>query len=191
MKAILNRLLVVLLAATVTALSPAAFSQSPAAPQEPASGAHPWTPSADCSQCHAKYVASLKDETLLANNHAKSGFDKCSDCHSDDDALRAAHTSGSVPPVVIMARRYPKEFCLRCHGTLADLATQTANSKVLTDIKGRTINPHALPDNPAHKKAGECANCHRMHRPSMDAQAFCFGCHHTHEYACKSCHANR
>jgi hypothetical protein len=150
-----------------------------------------WSPTSDCSTCHAKYVASMKDDTLLVSKHAKLGFDKCSSCHDDEKALAQTHANVNGVPTFMKARRYPQEFCLRCHGSLADLAKRTATSKVLTDVNGKVVNPHDLPKTPAHAKAQDCSNCHKMHKKPMDAMAFCVGCHHKQEFACTKCHANQ
>ena len=147
-------------------------------------------PSTDCSSCHPKYVQSMKNDTLLACKHAKAGTGDCTSCHAGE-SLKKAHEQASETKAVIRARRYPQEFCLKCHGTVEDLAKKTANSKVLTDEKGRTVNPHDLPKTPAHKKAEECANCHRMHKPPMEPKDFCYGCHHKKEFACTSCHSDK
>jgi hypothetical protein len=149
-----------------------------------------WSPSSDCSICHAKYVQSIKNDKLLMSTHAKAGASQCTSCH-EEDALKQSHANVTGPSPMMKARRYPKEFCLRCHGTLEDLAKKTATSKVLTDTKGRTINPHNLPKTPAHAKAGDCANCHRMHKSPVDALNYCFGCHHKREFACNECHSEK
>jgi hypothetical protein len=145
---------------------------------------------AGCSICHTKYVQSMKDNGLLASKHAKAGLDGCESCH-DQESLKKPHEQATTPPVVIRARRYSQDFCLKCHGSLEELAKKTANSKVLTDDQGKTINPHDLPKTPAHMKAGDCANCHRMHKKPMEPNEFCYGCHHKKVYACKECHADK
>jgi hypothetical protein len=153
-------------------------------------GSTVWTQSAECSKCHAKYVDSMKDEKLLIGVHVRAGIDNCSSCH-DVPSLKEIHVNAVAPKPVIRQRRYPSEFCLNCHGTRGDLAKKTANTRVLTDVKGRVVNPHDLPKTPTHAKAGECANCHRMHKPSVNSAEFCYGCHHKREFACAECHSER
>jgi len=161
-------------------------SPRPVVPQE----ASAWQPTSDCSTCHTKYVQSMKDGSLLASTHAKAGLDQCTSCH-DEQTLKQTHERVTAPPPILKVRRYPKEFCLKCHGSLEELAKKTESSKVLTDSKGHVINPHDLPKTPAHQKASECANCHRMHKKPMEPTEFCYGCHHKKEFACASCHANK
>jgi len=145
---------------------------------------------ADCSTCHAKYFQSLKNDKLLISVHAKAGTDQCTSCH-EEASMEQSHANVTGPVPVIKAQRYPGEFCLRCHGTLSELAKKTANSKSLVDTKGRVVNPHDLPKTPAHAKSGDCANCHRMHKAPINAVEYCFGCHHKRDFACMECHGEK
>jgi hypothetical protein len=141
-----------------------------------------------CSDCHEKQFKSMTDSSMHASVHAAAGVDNCTSCH-DAAALRESHVN--VKPgemTFVKARRYPQEFCLRCHGTYADLAERTADSKALTDDKGRVINPHDIPKTPKHERLTECSNCHKEHKKNPDVMRNCSGCHHTGEFSCGECH---
>ena len=127
---------------------------------------------------------------MHASVHAKKGIDKCSSCH-DPAALKEAHAN--VKPgesKFVKARRYPKDFCLKCHGKPADLAKRTAGCKLLTDTKGNVVNPHEIPQNPKHEKMDECFMCHKEHKAKPDIKNYCMSCHHTGEFiTCSKCHS--
>jgi hypothetical protein len=146
-------------------------------------------PADTCAACHEKQVKSMTDSAMHASVHAKAGVDTCAGCH-DETALKKTHAK-MVPgeKKFVKARRYSQEFCLKCHGTVTDLAKRTAKSKVLTDTLGRTVNPHDIPKTPKHAKVDECANCHKEHKTKPEALQYCTGCHHTGEFACSKCHS--
>jgi hypothetical protein len=133
----------------------------------------------------------MTDATMLANKHTVLGF-KCLDCHNTAD-LQVSHknvtSSTKVPPTT-----YPQAFCLKCHGTYADLAKLTINFKGLKDANGTVVNPHALPVNDSHTtgKVTECSNCHTVHAGASDATTsafnYCLGCHHAQVFECGTCH---
>jgi hypothetical protein len=145
----------------------------------------------NCSACHDKQVKSMMDSEMHASAHAKKGIAKCTSCH-DAEALKESHAN--VKPgetKFVKAHRYPQGFCLKCHGTYADLARRTADSKALTDNKGHVVNPHDIPKTPKHGKLAECSNCHKEHKGKSEIMKYCQGCHHTGEFlACNKCHAN-
>jgi hypothetical protein len=146
----------------------------------------------DCAVCHEKQVQSMTNSEMHASAHAGKGIGNCASCH-DPAALKESHAN--VKPgetKFVKARRYPQAFCLKCHGTYADLARRTANSKALTDTKGRVVNPHELPKTPDHAKSAECSICHKEHKKKPDIVKYCQGCHHTGEFlACNKCHTNK
>ena len=148
----------------------------------------PGTADMNCSDCHEKQFKSMTDSSMHASVHAAAGVDNCTSCH-DAAALSESHVN-VIPgeTAFVKARRYPQEFCLRCHGTSADLAERTSNSKVLTDDKGRVVNPHDIPKTPKHKKLAECSVCHKEHKKSPDVMRNCSGCHHSGEFSCGGCH---
>jgi cytochrome c553 len=171
---------------------------APAAPDATApSEGTAWSPAADCATCHPRYVNSMQDTKLLAGLHAKAKVAKCSKCHNEE-TLKQTHANVTGPKTIIKARRYPQSFCLSCHGSIEQLAKETANSKSLTDLKGRAVNPHDLPKTPTHEqsKIDECANCHKMHKQPVsempvNAMAYCTGCHHKQEFSCNNCHGDK
>ncbi|HEY3275574.1 MAG TPA: cytochrome c3 family protein [Syntrophorhabdaceae bacterium] len=142
---------------------------------------------ANCSACHEKQVKSMKDSAMHVSSHANKGVDTCTGCH-EEAALKKSHVNvtGSRP---VKARRYSREFCLKCHGTPAELAKATAKSKILTDTRGKVVNPHDIPNIPKHAKVDECANCHKEHKANPNSMEYCMGCHHTGEFACAKCHS--
>lgn len=149
----------------------------------------PGTGDMDCSTCHDKHVKSITDSAMHVSVHIKVGVDKCTSCH-DAAALKESHAN-VVPGETkfVKARRYPQDFCLKCHGTYADLGKRTVNSKVLTDTKGRLVNPHDIPKTPKHGRVAECGNCHKEHKKNPDVIRYCAGCHHTGEFSCGKCHS--
>jgi hypothetical protein len=142
----------------------------------------------DCSVCHAKYVNSMTDNTLLVDLHVKLGQNKCNSCH-ELATLQKAHTNVQAGQTTVKATTFPQSFCLTCHGNYASLAKLTANSHALTDADGTVVNPHDVPQNTAHTSAKitECSNCHKLHQTS-NAMYYCAGCHHEQVFECGTCH---
>ncbi len=145
-------------------------------------------PDTDCSACHERHVKSMTNRDISIGIHVCNGIDQCVDCH-DSASMKNSHAK--VDPdrsSFVKARKYDKEFCLRCHGTLEDISRRTTHSKALTDTKGRVVNPHDVPTNDKHYKIDECYTCHRMHKKNPDVMRYCSGCHHTGEFSCGTCH---
>ena len=142
----------------------------------------------DCSTCHAKYVDSMTDSTLLGYAHSQAGFDNCTDCH-DVSTLEEVHIDVMPDDTYVKVLRYEQAFCLGCHGSLESLAALTVDSIVLTDSNGTVVNPHDLPQSDSHVsfKVNECYNCHKMHK-SYEAIDYCYGCHHKQVFECGTCH---
>jgi hypothetical protein len=147
-----------------------------------------WTSDMDCAACHARHVGSISKSDISLSAHGENGVDQCMDCH-EEEKLKVSHAK-VIPgkPSFVKARKYPQEFCLRCHGTHGELAKRTADSKALTDTKGRVANPHDVPKNAKHYKIDECYTCHRMHKKDPDVMRYCSGCHHMGEFSCGTCH---
>jgi len=146
----------------------------------------------NCAACHDKQVKSMTNPDMHASVHAKKGIGQCTTCH-DTAALKESHKK--VKPgetKFVKARRYPQDFCLKCHGTYMDIIKRTSGRKALTDSKGKMVNPHDLPKVPQHGKLTECSVCHKEHKEKTDIVRYCQGCHHTGEFlACNKCHANK
>jgi hypothetical protein len=147
-----------------------------------------WSPTSECSECHADEATSATDSMLLVSQHAAQ---KCVDCHSDTAALTTAHESAK-PGVVSKAttKMATREFCLPCHGSAEQLAVRTESNTTLTDTNDTVVNPHAVSANVAHdaEKIDDCYNCHSMHKASPDAIKVCYGCHHHSVFECYTCH---
>ncbi len=182
----MSKKIVVTLLAGVIAM----YMAAPSVYCETLSPSAPGIDSTNCSTCHDKQVKSLTDSTMHASVHAKKGIGECTICH-DPEALKTSHANVKPgAPNFVKPRRYPKEFCLKCHGTYADLAKRTAGSKTLTDLTGHVFNPHDLPKPPKHEdNMDECSNCHKEHKKNPAVAQYCGGCHHTGEYInCNTCH---
>lgn len=155
------------------------------------SSAVEWSIQSDCSSCHADEAASMQiAECQVNGGHAD--FD-CTLCHSDEASMSAAHLNASADAVKsntggTNGACVPNEVCLSCH---EDDYTQVAQGDVvLTDRKGNTANPHALPSNRYHD-ALSCGDCHSMHSSKSieeTALANCTGCHHENVFRCGTCH---
>lgn len=151
-----------------------------------------WSLKSDCSKCHEAEVASFKDDSMLASQHASHA---CSDCHSDEAALKQIHNNaleaGTTTGSVSSGEAEPigtSEFCLKCHGSYEELAVRTGDSIALKDAKGTIVNPHAVPEEPDHKAdADQCYNCHTIHA-APDRVGYCFKCHHKNVFECGTCH---
>ncbi|MDR3052678.1 MAG: cytochrome c3 family protein, partial [Coriobacteriales bacterium] len=140
-----------------------------------------WTPDSDCSICHANKSSSLADPAALAGFHTISAAANCATCHADTDALTTLHAdaNGKRPPKKLKLTGVDSQ-CSTCHKQ-ADLIERTADSKMLADKDGKTINPHAVPSSDSHDKL-TCNSCHVAHdaRVAVTAKAeeTCFNCHH-------------
>jgi len=154
-----------------------------------------------CATCHimAPYLESWQSSRGFAQAHREAGI-KCLDCHQPeirqqvDEAIKYVTRRYEEP---LEMRTFTDNFCLRCHGSLAEISKRTEGYKAdislfqghdvqidqLTE-KDLTINPHA-----SHVSQDGCFNCHKMHRDSPGLQ-YCFGCHHKGGLvACSQCHS--
>lgn len=146
-----------------------------------------WLADTDCLACHADVKDSLDGKQGCAETHADLG---CESCHTDVDELVTIHQeTKKTTPGKIRRLKTPvgKETCLSCHGSFEDLAEKTESCTVLTDVKGTTVNPHAIPENGEHNTEPACTTCHGVHK-DVDPQEYCKGCHHVNEYVCYTCH---
>lgn len=119
-----------------------------------------WAPDMDCSTCHVMvpYLESVRDANLLVYVHAKKGL-TCLDCH-ELAVLQQVHKRYTPNTTSLQERKFPTDFCLRCHGSY---------KKVLQLTEGLDPNPHD-----SHYGEMRCGACHKMHRPS---EYFCARCH--------------
>jgi hypothetical protein len=152
-----------------------------------------WTVDSDCTKCHAVQVASMANSATAASAHH---WYKCTGCHPDTNGtLTAAHEnySGTADPTQLSMTSVSDDICTHCHDDAAELAANTADSQAFTALVGHAVNPHALPECPAHEGAMNCVTCHKLHAP-MDTTAdtaadVCGGCHHDGYYEpCSDCH---
>lgn len=179
----------------LAACAPHAASEMPSTGEEGAAEvAVEWSYDSSCETCHAKEPASLEDGACLVSTHAAQG-NTCQTCHADEAALKTVHEGATAEEAEKRATKLrsttvDEETCLSCHGSLEELAEKTAGSTVLTDSEGKTVNPHALPDNEDHSDTN-CVSCHVMHGDEPAATAapdYCESCHHANVYACHTCH---
>ncbi|NTW29039.1 MAG: cytochrome c3 family protein [Coriobacteriia bacterium] len=173
-------------------------SNNDAAPETEATSAagFVWSATSDCTVCHTAEAKSTTDATMLAATHTKAGV-KCTSCHTNATALKSAHDGVTletkVPADLQMKKTtVDQATCLSsaCHNTtLAELAKKTAGSTVLTDLKGKVVNPHVASTlTQAHVDAKmTCADCHSMHK-AQDPMGFCVTCHHAKVFECHTCH---
>lgn len=159
-----------------------------------ASSVEAWSYDSSCEMCHSKESTSLDETACLVSTHAAQG-NTCQTCHSDEGALKEAHEGATAEEAEKRATKLrgttvDEAVCLSCHGSLEELAEKTAASTVLTDAEGKTVNPHAMPENEDHADTN-CVSCHTMHgeKPVTEAAPdYCESCHHANVYACHTCH---
>ena len=152
-----------------------------------------WTAESDCATCHDSDVASFSDTNCPASLHADMQ-DQCMTCH-DDPEMEKAHSKvtwdSEKKKVTLKRTTVTRDTCTPCHDE-SELAQKTADSTVLTDKNGTTVNPHDLPTNEEHGEVN-CSSCHKLHTadaPAEQAQATCKNCHHADVYECGTCHAD-
>lgn len=104
------------------------------------------------------------------------------------ETAHKAVTAESPKPELGSMTGFPKDLCLTCHGSYADLTAKTANSTVLKDANGKAVNPHNLPATHVARGDDKCSNCHTAHDASPAAGAYCQTCHHTNVFECGTCH---
>lgn len=141
----------------------------------------------NCKVCHTKQEKSLTRPDTLGAKHATKGISNCTFCHTQA-FVETTHKDVAVGETkFIPAKKYGPEECTKCHSDEKSLKQRTAQCTVLTDSKGKVINPHDLPNTPNHAKI-TCSNCHKIHKKPVDVNRQCYGCHHTKEYTCTGCH---
>lgn len=139
----------------------------------------------------ASAAASIGESACEASAHASM---TCIDCHTDEDALAAAHsdaTSASKMPTKLKQTEVENSLCLSCHeGTLENLVSATEGIASVTDSKGTAVNPHSVLSSEQH--AGIlCGDCHSMHSDKgieESAHDECISCHHADVFQCYTCH---
>lgn len=145
-------------------------------------------PDMDCTVCHSmvSYVESLENTSLEAYVHAQEGLD-CLDCH-DLEATREVHQKAKPSPR-IQPRIVKMDQCFGCHVDNQHTSYEQviARTEGYT-IRGETINPHAIPVDPANRFDAhntdmqvECSSCHKMHKPSPGIE-YCYHCHHERNF---------
>ena len=149
-----------------------------------------WSADGDCTVCHTKEGDSMGTIPCAAGGEAD-----CVMCHTDTSALETVHadaTTDSKMPKRLKQTEVAAESCESCHGTTEELAAATADSTVLTDSKGTTVNPHDLPANDRHSEI-VCADCHNPHdgTPQETGPKACATCHHAGVYECGTCHEEK
>lgn len=179
-----------------------------------------WTADSDCASCHPgeqllptaqpqdaaveggrdavprqglpdAQAAGTGELDRYAQMHAETFGFACTSCHEPGDALATAHARATSAPASSSLRKtsVSSDVCTACH-KVEDLVKKTEGCVVLTDSKGRTVNPHDLPDVLDHGSIS-CADCHEVHsdRPlERSAVLACTECHHAGVYECYTCH---
>ncbi len=153
---------------------------------QPAAATAAWSMQSDCVGCHKTEAASRLDGIHLASKHR--GFE-CTVCHRNEATLRVAHRDLSKNPNPPGLRTpVDNSVCFGCHVSWDSLSNLTVSSRVLTDKKGRVVNPHAIPKTAAHRENPYCFTCHDMHKGVKKVGGYCVGCHHKEVYECNTCH---
>lgn len=157
-----------------------------------------WSPESNCALCHVSEADLADGAATTYSLHAAEQEVECVTCHSDGDALSQAHVNYATgtPARWLKTTKVSPDTCLgECHGDGHDqneLRVTTANSTILTDSKGTTVNPHNLPENDDHVQSVTCLSCHVMHAPNKAAETapnVCLLCHHENVYECYTCHS--
>lgn len=132
----------------------------------------------------------MTDSATAASMHPASG---CVDCHDDEATLSATHegkTTADLAPKRLKKTAVAEQTCEACHSR-DDIKSRAAQSTVLTDVNGTTVNPHDLPVHDSHSEI-VCSDCHKVHADASelaeDAQQLCQSCHHSGVYECYTCH---
>lgn len=157
-----------------------------------------WTMETDCTTCHLVEADSLVNPDC-PQAYLHNGEADCIDCHTEEGLLAGAHeglTFADADNVASSAtlKTVPEQTCIDCHGTLEELAPITAESTVLTDDQGTTVNPHERPAGATHEaNPSTCTDCHKIHSDDTekDAMKYCASCHHRGIFTCGNCHEVR
>jgi cytochrome c-type protein NrfB len=120
------------------------------------------------------YEESLSDSELSAYTHAQAGL-TCLDCH-ELTALEQVHENADPNANEVVERKFPNEFCLKCHGSYQSLTELTKDSTVFEGT-----NPHDT-----HLGEVECYSCHGIHKTSKGIQ-YCYSCHHPEALFTQGC----
>lgn len=153
-----------------------------------------WSPSSDCASCHTAEADSADSAAAGYSVHAIQPDITCTACHADDNGkLGKAHEDYSTakPSTALKKTEVSPESCTAtgCHDK-EEVAAKTADTTILTDDNGLTVNPHDLPASEDHDLI-LCTSCHEMHSgTSVEDQApkSCKTCHHKGTYECGTCH---
>ena len=95
--------------------------------------------------CHVTEAESATDAACDASQHADM---TCIECHTDESQLATMHegkTTGDRMPMRLKKTTVDKSLCTPCHDQ-ATIAAASADCTVLTDVNGKTVNPHELPE---------------------------------------------
>lgn len=152
----------------------------------------PAEPVADASAVEAvELVAAPDDVNGYAVMHYQTFKMGCTDCHQESEGLEKGHKklNSGKEATKLKKSEVGDEVCLSCHQR-DKVAEATTQSELLTDERGTSVNPHALPDTEDHAKI-DCTDCHQAHGGKDAAQAAmatCTSCHHERVFECNTCH---
>lgn len=149
----------------------------------------------DCMTCHETQAQASADSNCFLVATDQHSSLTCTSCHDDESGLTKAHDGvkyGDKEPKRLKSTTTDSDECISCHGSYEELAAKTADSTVLTDSKGTTVNPHEVVGlNDKHSESIECTSCHQPHSGETAAEGAsdtCLSCHHTGVYECYTCH---
>jgi hypothetical protein len=100
-------------------------------------------------------------------------------------------TLADKPATKVTQLTVEEQTCIKCHGTLEEVAVRTAGSEALKDDQGLVVNPHQRPEGATHaENPVTCTSCHNNHSANLpkDAKKYCAQCHHRGVWQCGTCH---
>lgn len=153
-----------------------------------------WSLASKCINCHSMEADSADDSSTLYGFHVSTGSEEpCITCHNEEELLIKVHKTyyASTPSVEGLTKtQVSSEQCLSCH-SLDEIARTTSEVILLTDINGKVVNPHQLPQGSDHESIN-CSDCHKMHTDKTllpeTAMGVCVSCHHEKVFECGTCH---
>jgi hypothetical protein len=146
-----------------------------------------------CAVCHIMepYLETWQESDYQVGLHAEADLE-CLDCHEPTIGEQVTEVAKFVTGQYedpLATRRFPEEFCLRCHehGSVAELIERTKDYTILNEPHN-PHDPHPGKDESVVKHF-ECWTCHKMHRNSPGTE-YCFTvCHHERTFeVCSNCH---
>jgi hypothetical protein len=138
----------------------------------------------DIQHVMSYYINSMSNEkTLLYAHYTQETSEDikvtCLSCHDVDNLRRlfqmADSTANSEEDKNMTKNSI--EMCLKCHGTYAEVAELTKDTKLAAFFNVNFHDPSFMKDGP--KDPIPCTSCHIMHGTTQITSNFCHACHLT------------